>query len=75
LRRLTVRLEARLRGRGVAAERVQVVVKHDRATARPRGVAPVTEFALKLTVPPLASAGFRSHVRRVAARGLLADAT
>jgi hypothetical protein len=28
-----------------------VVVKHDRATARHRGVAPVTEFALKLTVP------------------------
>ena len=51
LRRLTVRLEARLRGRGVAAERVQVLVKHDQATARHRGVAPVTEFALKLTVP------------------------
>lgn len=51
LRRLTVRLETRLRGRGVAAEQVQVLVKHDRATARHRGVAPVTEFALKLTVP------------------------
>lgn len=51
LRRLTVRLETRLRGRGVAAERVQVLVKHDQATARHRGVAPVTEFALKLTVP------------------------
>jgi protein ImuB len=51
LRRLTVRLEARLRGRGVAAERVQVLVKHDRATARHRGAPPVTEFVLKLAVP------------------------
>lgn len=51
LRRLTVRLEARLRGRGVAAERVQVLVKHDKATARHRGASPVTEFAVKLTVP------------------------
>jgi protein ImuB len=51
LRRLTVRLEARLRGRGVAAERVQVLVKHDMATARHRGAPPVTEFALKLPVP------------------------
>jgi protein ImuB len=51
LRRLSVRLEARLRGRGVAAERVHVVVKHDRATARHRGAAPTTEFTLTLTVP------------------------
>jgi len=51
LRRLTVRLEARLRGRGVAAERVQVFAKHDRATARYRGVPPVSHFELKLTVP------------------------
>ena len=51
LRRLTVRLEARLSGRGVAAEHVHVVVKHDRATARHRGVLPVTELDFKLTVP------------------------
>lgn len=51
LRRLTVRLEARLRGRGSAAERVQVSVKHDGPTARHRGVPLVTEFSLKLPVP------------------------
>ncbi len=51
LRRLTVRLETRLSGRGVAAEHVHVVVKHDRAIARHRGVAPVTELDFKLTVP------------------------
>ena len=51
LRRLTVRIEARLSGRGVAAEHVHVVVKHDRATARHRGVAPTTELDFKLTVP------------------------
>jgi protein ImuB len=51
LRRLTVRLEARLSGRGVAAEHVHVVVKHDRATARHRGVSPKTELDFKLTVP------------------------
>ena len=51
LRRLTVRIEARLRGRGMAADRVQVVVKHDRVSARYHGVAHETEFALKLPVP------------------------
>lgn len=51
LRRLTVRVEARLSGRGVAAQHVHVVVKHDRATARHRGVAPVTELHFKLAVP------------------------
>jgi len=51
LRRLTVRLEARLSGRGVAAEHVHVVVKHDRAIARHRGVAQTTELDFKLTVP------------------------
>jgi len=51
LRRLTLRIEARLSGRGVAAQQVHVVVKHDRATARHRGVAPVTQLDFKLTVP------------------------
>lgn len=51
LRRLTVRLEARLSGRGVAAQHVHVLVKHDRAIARHRGVKPVTELDFKLAVP------------------------
>ena len=51
LRRLTLRLEARLSGRGVAAEHVHVLVKHDRSIARHRGVAPVTELNLKLATP------------------------
>jgi protein ImuB len=51
LRRLTARLETRLSGRGVAAEHVHVVVSHDRATARHRGVAATTELDFKLAVP------------------------
>jgi len=51
LRRLTVRLEARLSGRGVAAQHVHVVVKHDRATARHRNVAPQTTLDFKLATP------------------------
>lgn len=51
LRRLTGRLEARLSGRGVAAQRVHVLVKHDRGIARHRGVAPVTELDFKLATP------------------------
>jgi protein ImuB len=51
LRRLTLRIEARLSGRGVAAQQVHVVIKHDKATARHRGVLAVTELHFKLTVP------------------------
>ncbi len=51
LRRLTARLETRLSGRGVAAQHVHVIVSHDRATARHRGVAATTELDFKLAVP------------------------
>ena len=51
LRRLTQNLEARLLARGEAAERLSITFKHDRPTARHRGVPFETQLKIELSVP------------------------
>lgn len=51
LRRLTQNLESRLTARGEAAERLHITFKHDRATARHRGVPFDTQLQFDLSVP------------------------
>ncbi|MCA9594344.1 MAG: DNA polymerase Y family protein [Myxococcales bacterium] len=65
LRGLAARLSARLAGRGEAAQRLELVVEHDRSIARLRGAAPETTLRFELASPLWREAEL---VRVVAAR-------
>lgn len=51
LRRLTTQVAARLRGRGLSAQSLELTLRHDPITARFRGKEPTSSFVVQLAAP------------------------